>query len=244
MEKVILKAEKREIKGRKVKNLRLKGIIPAVLYGKDFENIVLALDEKEFNKVYTKAGSSTIVDLEIGDDTHKILIHEPQMDAVTDKYIHVDLYKVNMKQEIHTEIPLEFVGVSPAVADLEGNLITNKDALEVKCLPDKLVSNIEVNISVLKTFDDIIKVGDLTIPEGIEIQADAEEIVAQVTPPRSEEELEEMESEAAADVEKENIESMEAEAEKEKAEKEEGAEGEEGEEKSAEKPNDDKNEKK
>lgn len=219
MEKITLNADLRTIVGSQVKQLRNIGKIPANLYGRGFENLNLTLDKKDFEKVFKTAGSSTIVDLEIKDkSSEKILIHEPQLDPVSDQIIHADLYKVNMKEEIHTEIPLEFVGVSFAVSDLEGNLITSKDALEVKCLPDKLVSEIQVDISILKTFENVIKVSDIKIPEGIEILNDPEEIVAQVTAPRSEAELEEMETPAAADEEKAAIENLEAQAEAEKTE--------------------------
>jgi len=226
VEKIILKSEKRTVLGKKVKSLRNDGLIPVVLYGKDFKTQSLSVKKTDLEKVLAKAGTSTIVDLEIeGGDNHKILLHEPQRDAVYSNILHVDFYKVNMKVKIHTEIPLEFVGVSAAVEDLEGNLITNKDALEVECLPDDLVNHIEVDISILKTFEDLIKVEDLKIPAGIEVLDESEEIIAQVTPPRSEEELEAMETETAADEEKEKIEGMEATAEAEKAEKE-GTEGE------------------
>ena len=228
MESVKLQATPRELLGKKVKVLRAKGQIPAILYGKDFKNVPLTLSQTEFQKVFANSGSSTIVDLDIvGKQAEKILIHEPQKDPVSGKPLHVDLYKVNMKEKIHTEIPLAFVGSSPAVEELEGNLITGKDSLEATCLPDKLVSEIKVDISRLKTFEDLIKIKDLQIPEGIEISAEPETIVAQVTPPRSEEELEEMEQEAAADAEKAGIENIESQAEKEKAEKEATKEGEE-----------------
>lgn len=215
-QKLILNAEIRTATGRRVKQLRVDGKIPAVLYGRAEENINLSLDRKEFEKLYKQAGSSTIVTVKIADgESVKTLIFEPQYNPLTDKIMHVDFYKVNMKEEIHTEIPLSFIGESPAVKDLEGNLITSKDEIEVKCLPDKLVSEIEVDISVLKTFDDSIKISDLIIPEGIEVINEPEEIVAMVSAPRSEEELEEMEA-PAADTEKAAIENMEAAAEAEK----------------------------
>ena len=217
-QKLILNAEIRTATGRRVKQLRVDGKIPAVLYGRAEENINLSLDRKEFEKLYKQAGSSTIVTVKIADgESVKTLIFEPQYNPLTDKIAHVDFYKVNMKEEIHTEIPLSFIGESPAVKDLEGNLITSKDEIEVKCLPDKLVSEIEVDISVLKTFDDNIKISDLIIPEGIEVINEPEEIVVMVSAPRSEEELEEMET-PAADTEKAAIENMEAAAEAEKAE--------------------------
>ncbi|OGD67870.1 hypothetical protein A3F08_00435 [Candidatus Berkelbacteria bacterium RIFCSPHIGHO2_12_FULL_36_9] len=221
MEKIELKAKKRDIIGKKVKQLREKGQIPAVMYGSQEEALNLTLDKLEFEHVFEKAGSSSLVDLKIDDkEAVKVLIHEPQLHPVLDQPLHVDLYKVKMTKKISTEIPLEFIGESIAVKDLEGNLLTNKDTVEVECLPGDLIQKIDVDISVLKTFEDLIHVKDLVVPKEIEILDDPEEIVAQVTPPRSEEELKEMEKEAAADAEKAGIEKMEATAEAEKAEKE------------------------
>lgn len=217
VQQINLKAEKREITGHNVRFMRRDGQIPAVLYGKGFDSISLTLNDKEFKKVYKIAGGSAIVDLKIDDAVHKILIHEPQKHPVTDLYLHVDLYKVNMKEEIHTEIPLVFIGESNAVKNLEGNLVTLKDELEVECLPDKLVSEIEVDISKLVTFDDVIKISDIIIPEGIKVLDDLEDTIVQVTPPRSDEEMESLE-ETAADAEKAAIESIEASHEAEKAE--------------------------
>lgn len=221
MQKIELKSTKRDTVGKKVKSLRESGIIPAVLYGANSESVNLSLKNAEFERVYAAAGTSSLVDLAIDDKPAvKVLIHEPQVDPVSDKPLHVDLYKVKMTEKITTEIPLEFFGESPAVKDLEGNLITNKDAVEVECLPGDLISEIKVDISRLKTFEDSIHVSDLNVPETVEILDDAEEIVAQVTPPRSEEELKEMEEVASADEEKEAIGKIEADAEAEKAAKE------------------------
>ena len=236
MEKLTLKANLRKITGRKVKNLRKSGEIPAVLYGKNFKNLNLSLNQNVFKKVFVNSGTSTLVNLEIeGSSSTNILIHEPQINAVSGEILHVDLYKVDMSQKIHTEIPLKFVGTSAAVQDLEGSLITSKDAVEIEALPSDLVSEIEVDISNLKTFEDLIKVNDLSIPEGIEVLDELDEIIAQVTAPRSEEELENMEKEASAESEKAQIEDIESKLEQEKATKEEtdeAAESEKTEEKS------------
>jgi len=234
MKIIELHSKIRDITGKKVKELRSKGLIPAVLYGSGEKSENLTLDTKSFKKTYEEAGSSALVDLKIDDkEPIKILIHEPQIDPVTDEPLHVDLYKVKMTEKITTEIPLEFIGESPAVKDLEGNLITNKDAIEVKCLPGDLISEIKVDISALKTFDDLIHVKNLSVPANIEILDVADEIVAQVTPPRSEEELEAMETEAAADQEKEQIDKMETEAQAEKAKEEGEKAAEEGKEETA-----------
>lgn len=220
-EQLTLKATPRDILGKRVKILRDKGQVPGVLYGRNFKNVSLILDKKEFQKIADAAGEATLINLDLPRDKDtKVLIRNIQYDPVKDNILHVDLYKVDMTEEIETEIPLEFIGVSPAVEELEGNLITNKNAIKVKCLPNKLVSKIEVDISVLKSFEDFIHVKDLNIPAGIEVLEEKEDLVAQVTPPRSEEELEALEEEtkAAAETEKEHIESIEKEAEAEKAE--------------------------
>jgi len=226
MEQIILNAKPREIIGKKVKTLRENGEIPAILYGRDFKNISLTLNEKEFGKIFDQTGSSSIVTIKIeGGENIKVLIHEPQVDPVTGRAIHVDLYKVNMKEEIRTEIPLVLVGVAPAVDELEGSLVTLKDAIEIECMPDKLVPEIEIDITSLKTFDDVIKVSDLAIPEGIKVLTDPEETLVQVAAPRSEEEMESLEEETnAAQEEQAQIANIEADAAKEKAEKEEAEE--------------------
>jgi large subunit ribosomal protein L25 len=193
------------------------------LYGAKFETLALTIPKRDFSEISTKAGEATIINLEVpGKEPFKVLIRHIQHHPVTDDLVHVDLYKVDMKKTIQTEIPLEFIGISPAVEELEGNLITNKDSIKVECLPDKLVSKIEVDVSRLKTFQDLIHVRDLPIPEGIKILDEADDVVAQVTEPRSEEELEAMEEEAktAAEAEKAQIEDIEAKAEAEKATKE------------------------
>lgn len=220
MEKITLKIQNRDLLGKKVKILRGKGQIPSVLYGRNFSPISIIVDKKDLLKVLQHASESTIIDLDAQKDNFKALIRDIQKDPVTDDILHVDFYKVDMNQEIQTEIPLKFIGVSPAVAELEGNFITNKDAIKVECLPDKLVGEIVIDISSLKTFEDLIHIKDLPVPAGINVLEEEDDIVAQVTPPLSEEELEKMEGETAATAEKAQIENIETQAEQEKADKE------------------------
>lgn len=220
-----LKARERGVTGKKVKTLRLKGIVPAVVYGRDAKPQNISLAANEFTKIYSEAGTSSLVDLTIDNAAPiKVLTHEPQLDPVKNVPIHIDFYKVRMDEKIKTEIPLEFIGASEAVEQLDGSLVTNRDSVEVECLPSDLVSEIKVDITPLKTFEDNITISDLKVPAGIEILNDSEEVVALVEPPRSEEELAELE-ESAVEEEKEAIEQMEAEEGVEKAEEE--AEGEE-----------------
>ncbi|MEX0594488.1 MAG: 50S ribosomal protein L25 [Patescibacteria group bacterium] len=203
-DKINLTASVRTVVGKKVKRSRSKGLVPAVVYGQGIDSMPIFIDGKEYKKVYQQAGTSTLVDLTVDDNKPiKVLLHTPQYHNLLNEPIHADLYAVNMSKKIETAIPIHFIGTSPAVEELEGNFITNRDELDIKCLPSDLIPAVEVDISVIKTFEDQIHVRDISIPETIEVITDPEEVVALVTAPRSEEELEaelaeDKEAEAAA----------------------------------------------
>jgi len=224
MEQIELKAQKRNILGKKVKALRAKGLLPAILYGHQVKSQILSVATSDFKKIFQKAGTSSLVDLKIEDEKPiKVLIHEPQLHPVYDEPLHVDFYLVKMTEKIKTEIPIKIVGEPPAVKELGANLIVNKTTLEVECLPEYLISEIEADVSGLKNFEDRITVGQLSIPEKIEVLANPEEVVALVEESETAKELEEMEQEEAAGAEKEQIEKLEAETEAKKVEEGEAA---------------------
>jgi large subunit ribosomal protein L25 len=212
-----LNASKREVTGSAVEELRLAGNIPAVVYGKGKENLNLVVNKIEFNKVFSKSGENSLIDLEVDGKVKNVLAKEVQFHGITDEPMHIDFYEVKMDEEIETEVPLKFVGESPAVKDLEGTFITNKTAVEVKCLPANIPHEIEIDISVIATFEDSIQAKDIKLPSTVELLTDPEETIALVNPPRSEEELEELNAEVV-----ENVEAVEVTAEK---KEEEGAEG-------------------
>lgn len=193
-----IKAIKRD---RSAKETRKNGMVPAVIYGKKYDNQSLELEATEFIRLYKEAGSSNLVDLEIDGNNIKTLIHDIQRDPLKNAITHADFLKIDMKEKIRTEIPLEFVGETDLVIQQEGSLLTNKDSIEVECLPADLVDHINIDISVLTSFDMNIKVSDLRVPSGIEVLDDPEEVIALVQPPRSEEELEALNEEVVEDVE-------------------------------------------
>ena len=233
MEKIELTTQKRDIFGKKLKSSREKGLIPAILYGHKVKSVSLFVKSDDFEKVFTQSGTSALVDLKIASEkTQKVLIHEPQRNPIDLKPLHIDFYQVKMTEKIQTEIPIKIMGEAPAVKELEGTLITPRDSIEIECLPADLIHEIEVDISNLKTFDNIIKVSDLNIPSNIEILTDKEEVVISIAPPRSEEELAELEAPVEEKVEEvEEVEKKEKEEETEEAE-----EGKVGEEKPNEEP--------
>ena len=184
-ENLSLQVQAREATGKQVAKLREQGKIPAVLYGDKTESVNLQVEATIFEKIYAKAGDSTLVDLIIGEDKPiKVLIQDYQLDPLINSFLHVDFYKVNMKEKIHAEVPIKFINEAPAVKEFSGVLVTSLKSLSVECLPDALVHEIEVDLSALKTFDDSLHVSDVKAPEGIEFKNMVDDIVALVQAPR------------------------------------------------------------
>jgi large subunit ribosomal protein L25 len=93
-----------------------------------------------------------------------------------------------MKEKVTTEIPFEFVGEAKAVRELGGMLMREMDSIKVECLPSDLVDHIDVDLSVLATFDDVITVADLALPAGFELKRNnPEDLVAKVIEPKVQE---------------------------------------------------------
>lgn len=183
---------------RKENQKRDKNLIPAVIYGPSTKNQLLFLDEVEFTKVYNEVGESSLIDLKIEDqDSVKALVKEVQFHVTKNKTLHVDLYQVDMKKKITTEIPLEFTGSSIAEKEKGALIMKNLHFVDVECLPGDLVDYIEVSLDNLKNFGEAIHVRDLKIPEGMEIFNEEDEVIVSAIEPKQEAEPEvEVEEEA------------------------------------------------
>jgi large subunit ribosomal protein L25 len=187
-----LKAQPREILGKKVKKLRKTGYIPAVLYGHKIKSSPLAVETKEFHRIFSQTGETSILSLLVGGHKHNVLIHDLARDPLSLEILHVDFYEVRMDEKLKAKIPLIFVGESLAIKSEGGVLVKAIQELEVEALPKDLPKEISVDISSLNTFEDKLKIKDIKVADGIKILAEPEEMVASVVPPRSEKELEEM----------------------------------------------------
>ncbi|HMN19701.1 MAG TPA: 50S ribosomal protein L25 [Candidatus Moranbacteria bacterium] len=201
-QKIALKATKRDNAKSKAKKLRSEGFIPAVLYGRGIANTDLSVEKLAFERVYAQAGESAIVQLEIDGAKQNVLVYEVQTEPISGAFAHIDFYQVRMDEEVEANIPLEFIGESEAVKALGGTLVKNMDEVLVSCLPGDLPQNIEVDLSLLKTFEDHITVGDLKVPARVKFVLEPETIVAGVSAPRSEEELAALDEKVEADVTK------------------------------------------
>lgn len=200
-----LTAKIRKETGRKTGAIKESGRIPAVIYGHKIKNVLLDVDYKEFQKVYSKAGANSLIELSVDGEKEKriVLVHDYQKDAVSDKFIHIDFFETSAKEEVEVKVPLIFEGVSLAVKDLGGTLVKNISELQVKALPQNLPHEIKVFIDKLNNFGDHILVKDLNLPKDVKISAKPDEIVVSVSAPaKVEEELAKEIKEEVENVEK------------------------------------------
>ncbi len=199
---ITLKAKIREEFGKKTQKLRIKGIIPAVLYGPKTKNQSIEIDLKEFKKVFKESGESSLISLQINQTKRLVLIHEIKKDPLTEGPTHIDFYQPILTEEVEATVPLIFEGEPLAVKELGGTLVKAIQELTIKALPQNLPHEIKVNVENLRTFEDEILIKDLELPKDIKIKKEANEVVALIRPPEKvEEELEKPVEEKIEEVE-------------------------------------------
>lgn len=196
---------------------REQDLIPVSFYGPGSDPLQLNVGRGDFEKLMKTAGETTLIDLQVEGNEKanaKVLIYSTAKDPVSDKIIHVDLYKAPLDKPIEVEVPLDFVGESVAVKDQHGTAIYTHRTLPVSCLPTAIPHSLEVDLSAIEDFDTHITVGDLKLPEGVTSTIENDSIIVSVTPPRTQEQLDALDEEVAGDVsDVEGVEKADAEGE-------------------------------
>jgi large subunit ribosomal protein L25 len=164
------------------------GQLPGVVYGPKQESIALTVDKKAFDKMFAEAGESSIVTLTGLGSPIEALVQDVSFNPTRGGVTHVDFYAIEKGKEITVDVPLNFIGEAPA-EKLGGVLTKALHEIEVTCAPANLPKEIDVDVSVLVTFEDHIRVGDLKLPTGVKVENDAEETVAVVVPVEEEVEV-------------------------------------------------------
>ena len=178
MDKVILKATKRDVVGKQVKAMRRDGQLPAVIYGRHLEPIAISLEAHAAGLALGKLTSSSLVTIDLEGKEYPALVRERQRNFIKGNLTHVDFLAVDLTEKIRATVRLEFVGVSGAVKDYNGVLVKNIEKLEVVCLPTDLPERIAVDISALAQIGNSIRVRDLAISDAIRILNDEDETIA------------------------------------------------------------------
>lgn len=196
-----LKAEIRDTH-TKPETVRKAGKIPAVFYGKKEASTPISVPKIDFLKIWKEAGESSVVTLETPEGNKESLIHAVDLDPITSVPRHADFYVFEKGHKVEVELPIEFIGVSPAVKDLGGMLVKVLHEIKVEAMPKDLPHNINIDISALANFGDQILAKDITLPTGVKLKEHQEEVIALVSAPREEK----VEEEEAAPVDLSTIE--------------------------------------
>jgi large subunit ribosomal protein L25 len=184
-DKLALQLEQRSIIGKKVKNLRREGIIPATVYGKGVEPVSVQVDEKTFGLLYRQAGRSALVELQIpGMKTQSAFIQAIQRHPVTRRILHADLRVVNLNEPITVDVPVRLVGENTMVEKGQATFNQQHATLSVTALPANVPQHIDIDISELD-LESEVRVRDLAVPAEVTVLTDAEDLVLSLTETRS-----------------------------------------------------------
>jgi large subunit ribosomal protein L25 len=204
MSVVVLQAKKRTVTGRKVNQFRREGKLPAVMYGSHFDATPIFMDRHETVLALRGVSSSTVITIELEGEEFSCLLQDIQKDYIRNEPLHIDFRVLTMGEAVTAMVPLNFVGVAPAIAAFAGILVTPMTEVEVEAKPKDLPSSIDVDVSVITDLNETVSVADLNVGDGVTILTDANMTVASVTAQMAEEEEEE--EELDEDIEPEVIE--------------------------------------
>jgi large subunit ribosomal protein L25 len=181
MEKFKLKLESRHTKSPIA--TRRDGKIPATIYGPGIDSESVQIDSKEFSRL-PHAAYSHIIELTGSDKPVNAIIRNVQRKATTQQVLNIEFYRVSADRKLTVQVPLKFVGTSPAVG-LGGLLQENYDEAEIECFPSDIPDFIEVDLSLIEQLDHGIHFSELSVSNKIKILNPGDEIVVRVVTPRA-----------------------------------------------------------
>ncbi len=184
-----VKSSKREIGKIALRQIKKQNLIPLVLYGKGTENLFGSVELKEANKLYKAYLHNEIVNLELDSKKYSVLVKEVSKHPLSGNFIHFDLYKINLKEEIEVEINLNLIGEEQVVKNTGGVVVQSKHQVTIKVLPTEIPDHIDFDISALSEIGSVLKVSDLKNVTKYNILDDLEDVLVSVLEVSSEEEV-------------------------------------------------------
>ena len=196
-----IKLSPRTVTGKKVKRLRLQGIIPVHVYGRDLGPSSLQAEDNVLQRILPSVGTNVPLSVEVeGEKGESVcFVREVQRHPVTEALLHVDFMRVDVSRTLQAEVPIVLVGMAPAVRQLGGTLLQPLQNILVESLPMNIPASIELDVSGLEDFEMSIYVSDVTVDPAVTLVTDPNELIARVSAPRieieeeAEEEIEEVE---------------------------------------------------
>jgi large subunit ribosomal protein L25 len=188
MERFQLQSELRDGVGKGVaRQLRMKGRLPAVLYGRSDKPVGLSLSEVEMKGILRKHAESPLVDLHIaGGDMINAIVRDVQRHPASGKLVHIDLQRIRLDEKLRVEIHVHVTGTPAGVKEQGGILEHGTRSVNVMCLPTQIPTAIEVDASALLIHHSV-KIKDIVAAyPDVEFLDDEETMLATVIPPNVE----------------------------------------------------------
>ena len=182
MKSLQLKANRREILGKKTRFLRRQGTTPTHLFGHKIESLSLECQTAELAHIVGQAGMTQLIDLSIDNDMQpkKVIIREIQRHSISRQLIHVDFFQIKLTEKMKADIPIVLVGEAPALKE-KGRIISQSlTHLGVESLPDKLPPHIEIDLSPLTEMGNSIHVSDIVLDPAVTITTNPERLVVKI----------------------------------------------------------------
>lgn len=188
-----LKVTSRIVGWKLLKKFRKLDQLPAVVYAKHISSpLTVFCRRQDFVKLYKYTGRSTPVTLKGDGINELVLVHDIQIDPITNFVLHVDFLGIKKGEKVTTEVPLVIQWVAPITKLGEARLQQIKDSVHIEAKPADLPHELFVDVSNLSDLNDVIFVKDLVLPSGVEMKDDGDlavvTIVAVKDVPEEEEE--------------------------------------------------------
>ena len=194
-EEIIIKAEKRTIKGKQVSRLRRAGILPGVIYGHKVETQAIQMDRHSVSLQMSNITPTTLVTVDVAGNKIKAFVRDRQRDVLHGVLTHLDFLAVSMTEKMRASVSLELTGEAPVLDDAIYLLNQSLNELEIECLPQDMPERVMVDVSGIKTLEDSITVADLDLGKDVAILTDDSEVIVSVSYVAVEEAEEEVEEE-------------------------------------------------
>ncbi len=185
----VVEATPREGKFNKnaARRVRVKGRIPAVVYGAAEPSVAVEVDPKQISRIlHSDAGHNSIFDLEIsgtngnGVAKAKAMIVDWQYEPIKGALLHIDLKRIALDKAIRVEVPIQLIGVASGVKNEGGILDQVMREIEIECLPGDIPSHLDADVTNM-AFGDVLRVADLPHSDKLKFLVDDDATVAHVT---------------------------------------------------------------
>jgi large subunit ribosomal protein L25 len=182
-----LKVAPRTVLGKKVKQLRRQGWIPANVYGHKVESTSVQAPTADLLTLMRKLSRNEIINLTVEGEKEPrtVVVRDVARDPVTSHLLHIDFYQISMTEKMRAEVPVVLTGTSPAVATQGGVLLQTLERVAVEALPGDIPQQFEIDVSRLVELEQSVHVSDLDVDTSkVTLHTDPEVVLARVASPR------------------------------------------------------------